>query len=181
MTRQEAIHELYDIFGYGFYNEKVDEALNMAIKALEQLSLPKIIVSQGERSQNCVKCKHYCETEDDTGVHSQCRLESDTMEKIRWYCDRCGEEFIFHRKLTPIEISYGERMADNHVYARREFCDKCFNEVKEQLLSVLLRKGATCSENAQVDKLRKAAEETEDNGVRKGILKAIEVLEGDTE
>ena len=54
------------------------EALNMAIKALEQLSLPKIIVSQGERSQNCVKCKHYCETEDDTGVHSQCRLESDT-------------------------------------------------------------------------------------------------------
>ena len=66
-----------------------------------------------EQSQNCVKCKYYCETEDDTGVHSQCR--------------------------------------------------------------------ATCSKTAQVKKLRKAAEETEDNGVRKGILKAIEVLEGDTE
>lgn len=36
MTRQEALHELYTIFGYGFYNERVDEALNMAIKALEQ-------------------------------------------------------------------------------------------------------------------------------------------------
>lgn len=30
-----------------------------------------------ERFQNCVKCKHYCETEDDTGVHGHCRLESD--------------------------------------------------------------------------------------------------------
>lgn len=36
MTREEALHELYTIFGYGFYNERVDEALNMAIKALEQ-------------------------------------------------------------------------------------------------------------------------------------------------
>ena len=94
-------------------NSEAVQFLNMAIEALKQLSLPKIIVSQGERSQNCVKCKHYCETEDDTGVHSHCR--------------------------------------------------------------------ATCSDNAQVDKLRKAAEETEDNGIRKGILKAIEVLEGDTE
>lgn len=36
MTRQEALHELYTIFGYGFYNKRVDEALKMAIKALEQ-------------------------------------------------------------------------------------------------------------------------------------------------
>lgn len=36
MTREEAIHELSTIFGYGFYNERVDEALNMAIDALEQ-------------------------------------------------------------------------------------------------------------------------------------------------
>lgn len=32
---------------------------------------------EGERSQNCVKCRHYFETEDETGVHSQCGLESD--------------------------------------------------------------------------------------------------------
>lgn len=36
MNKQEAIHELSTIFGYGFYNERVDEALNMAIQALEQ-------------------------------------------------------------------------------------------------------------------------------------------------
>lgn len=66
-----------------------------------------------EPSQNCVKCKHYCETEDENGVQSHC----------------------FPR----------------------------------------------CALTEQVKKLRKAAEETEDNEVRKGILKAIKVLEGDKE
>lgn len=100
MTREEAIALVREVSNYMATRPEIDEAIDMAIKALEH-------------EQNCVKCKHYCETEDDTGVHSQCR--------------------------------------------------------------------ATCSNNAQVDKLRKAANETEDNGVRKGILKAIEVLEGDTE
>lgn len=36
MTRQEAIYELSNIFAFGFYNDRVDEAANMAIKALEQ-------------------------------------------------------------------------------------------------------------------------------------------------
>ena len=36
MTKQEAIYELSNIFAFGFYNDRVDEAANMAIKALEQ-------------------------------------------------------------------------------------------------------------------------------------------------
>lgn len=34
-----------------------------------------------QQEQNCVKCKHYCETEDATGVHSHCRLESKEQEE----------------------------------------------------------------------------------------------------
>jgi len=101
MTIHEAIKILLHTawLGTNEDREKTEQAIEVVAEALDQ-------------TQNCVKCKHYYETEDDTGVHSHCR--------------------------------------------------------------------ATCSDNAQVDKLRKAAEETEDNGVRKGILKAIEVLEGDT-
>lgn len=52
-----------------------------------------------EPSQNCVKCKHYCETEDDTGVHSQCRATcSDNAQVDHWIkhsdtayeCPICG-------------------------------------------------------------------------------------------
>lgn len=35
MTKQEAIHELSTIFGFGFYNEKV-EVRNMTIKAMSK-------------------------------------------------------------------------------------------------------------------------------------------------
>ena len=101
MNTQEAIKILRNTAWLGTHEdrEKTEQAIEVVAEALEH-------------EQNCVKCKHYTETEDDTGVHSQCKV--------------------------------------------------------------------TCSNNAQVERLRKAAEETEDNGVRKGILKAIEVLEGDT-
>ena len=36
MTKQEAIYELSNIFAFGFYNDRVDEAVDMAIEALEQ-------------------------------------------------------------------------------------------------------------------------------------------------
>lgn len=100
MNTHEAIKILRNTawLGTNEDREKTEQAVEVVAEALEQ---------------NCVKCKHYFETEDDTGVHSHCR--------------------------------------------------------------------ATCSNHAQVDKLRKTAEETEDNELRKGILKAIEVLEGDTE
>lgn len=55
MTRQEAIHELEDIFSYGFYNPKVDEAVSMAIEALksEDAMLKEIerTLLYGERSE----------------------------------------------------------------------------------------------------------------------------------
>lgn len=47
------------------YSEEVEEALNMAIAALKQLSLPKIIIRQGEQEPSaqleiirCEDCKH---------------------------------------------------------------------------------------------------------------------------
>lgn len=83
---------------------------NEAIAYADMVEQYEVMNKAFLQKQNCVKCEHYYETEEDTGVHGHC--------------------------------------------------------------------SATCSNNAQVDKLRKAAEETEDNGVRKGILKAIEVLEG---
>ena len=36
MTKQEAIYELSNIFAFGFYNDRVDEAVDMAIEALEK-------------------------------------------------------------------------------------------------------------------------------------------------
>ena len=66
MTRQEALHELHTIFGYGFYNERVDEALNMAIEALEY---------EQQRQEDIYKCQ-YCFGE----VH-----------KNYIYCPFCGE------------------------------------------------------------------------------------------
>jgi len=50
----------------------------LADKACE--GVVKYILETESDEQNCVKCKHYTETEDDTGVHSQCRarMESDT-------------------------------------------------------------------------------------------------------
>lgn len=58
MTREEAVHELSTIFGYGFYNERVDEALNMAIKALEQepsraTGKWEITINEDYRCDNC--------------------------------------------------------------------------------------------------------------------------------
>ena len=35
MTREEAIHELENIFSFGFYNSKVDEAVSIAIESLQ--------------------------------------------------------------------------------------------------------------------------------------------------
>ena len=77
MTRQEALHELYTIFGYGFYNERVDEALNMAIEALKQLSLPKIIIRQGEQ-EPCDK-----RTDKRTETHAcDCISRQDAIEAL---------------------------------------------------------------------------------------------------
>lgn len=55
MTRQEA-KEIIGAMSWELYNQEVSdektiEALNMAIEALKQLSLPKIIIKQGEQEQ----------------------------------------------------------------------------------------------------------------------------------
>lgn len=52
MTRQEAAkicQSIKFILDNDDYSEEVEEALNMAIKALEQLSLPRIFIGQGEK------------------------------------------------------------------------------------------------------------------------------------
>lgn len=62
------------------------------------------------------------------------------MKKTRWYCDRCGKEFYTSGLLTPIEIkSIGQTSAGDYMRKKREFCKDCFQEVKEQLLSVMLQ------------------------------------------
>ena len=62
------------------------------------------------------------------------------MEVTKWYCDRCGEEFYVPGKIKPIGLSIGPVRSDMFRFENREFCDKCFAEVKEELLSVLLQK-----------------------------------------
>lgn len=74
MTRQEALHELYDIFGYGFYNERVDEALNMAIKALEQQPKRGYWLEAKEEDPCWYRC-------------SECGRLYDLDEN---YCPNCG-------------------------------------------------------------------------------------------
>lgn len=76
MNREEAINVIkgarqYLTVGNPIWNvKKVDEALNMAIEALSE-------------PINCVKCKHYYEIEDDTGVHGHCRMDTAHTDLIR--------------------------------------------------------------------------------------------------
>lgn len=67
MTKEEALHELNDIFGYGFYNERVDEALNMAIEALEQ-----------EQSEiiRCKNCRH----------DNNCEIQYSAQAGSKFFC-----------------------------------------------------------------------------------------------
>ena len=64
------------------------------------------------------------------------------MEIIKWYCDRCGEEVCVHSRLTPIVVTIGQKRTDDFRYEEREFCDKCFPKVREQILSVLRKETA---------------------------------------
>ena len=59
MTREEAIQILESMSDISTQGEAID----MAIKALS-------------KPINCVKCKHYYETEDDTDVHGHCRMDT---------------------------------------------------------------------------------------------------------
>lgn len=66
MTREEAIEQIKWYFEEddGISAEDITkEAVDMAIEALTD-------------SINCVKCKHYYETEDDTDVHGHCRMDT---------------------------------------------------------------------------------------------------------
>lgn len=62
------------------------------------------------------------------------------MKKTRWYCDRCDKEFCTASRLIPVEVSIGHTYSDDYRREKREFCKDCFQEVREQLLSVMLRK-----------------------------------------
>ena len=65
MKREEAIQILADLTDNLFLHtwEEQYKALHMAIEALSE-------------PINCVKCKHYYETEDDTDVHGNCRMDT---------------------------------------------------------------------------------------------------------
>ena len=65
MTREEAIQILADLIDNPFLHtwEEQNKALHMAIEALSE-------------PINCVKCKHYYETEDDMDVHGHCKMDT---------------------------------------------------------------------------------------------------------
>ena len=67
MTKEEAIKILKAIRVYECYpksaSEETKEAIDMAIKALTE-------------PINCIKCKHYYETEDETSVHGYCKMDT---------------------------------------------------------------------------------------------------------
>lgn len=69
ITREEAIQELQNCKGLiqqdgqDYLDERDIPLLNMAIEALSE-------------PINCVKCKHYYETEDDTNVHGHCKMDT---------------------------------------------------------------------------------------------------------
>lgn len=66
MTREEAIYELSNIFAFGFYNDRVDEAIDVAIEALER---------EQQRQEDIYECRH-------------CLGE---VHKNYIYCPFCGE------------------------------------------------------------------------------------------
>lgn len=72
MTRKKAIQILSTRDAHGVlcgYTSGVTEALDMAIEALSE-------------PINCVKCKHYYETEDDTDVHGRCKMDTAHIDLI---------------------------------------------------------------------------------------------------
>ena len=72
MTKEEAIQILSTRDAHGVlcgYTSGVTEALDMAIEALSE-------------PINCVKCKHYYETEDDTDVHGHCKMDTAHTDLI---------------------------------------------------------------------------------------------------
>lgn len=62
------------------------------------------------------------------------------MKKTRWYCDRCDKEFYTASRLIPVEVSIGHTYSDDYRREKREFCKNCFQEVRNQLLAVMMRK-----------------------------------------
>lgn len=80
MTREEAKDILKAIQALICPNKEsvlennFSEAFDMAIEALIE-------------PINCVKCKHYYETEDDTDVHGRCRMDTAHTELVR--CNEC--------------------------------------------------------------------------------------------
>lgn len=101
MTRERAAQICQSIkfmVDKDYYSEEVEEALDVAIEVLEQETSCRN-TRQVDLTQNCVKCKHYCETEDDTGVHSHCRATcSNNAQVNHWIkhsdtayeCPICG-------------------------------------------------------------------------------------------
>ena len=87
MTKERAIELLKEIqFCCDLENcrnawdcEECDDALNMAIKVLKQLSLPRIIIGQGEKEPSVVpkrgKWGHYLK------------------EGLKWKCSECGSKY----------------------------------------------------------------------------------------
>ena len=78
MTREEAIRIIETVFQdeyvYKYYDSITHQALDMAIEALSE--------------QNCVKCEHYYETEED-GVVGHCRM--DTAHRMQGEWIPCSE------------------------------------------------------------------------------------------
>ena len=105
MTREEAAkicQSIKFILDKEDYSEEVEEALNMAIAALKQLSLPKIIIRQGEQEP----CE-YKRTDKRTETHAcDCISRKDAIDVVRQYCiDNQIEDGDYHANGIEYELN----------------------------------------------------------------------------
>lgn len=110
LTREEAIQRFNGIIRSmsisvaqaKFYptKAKLNELCDMAIEALSE-------------PINCVKCKHYYETEDDTDVHEHCKMDTAminyddilrALEVIKFVCESTNDEGC---KICPLRNDEG--------------------------------------------------------------------------
>lgn len=122
MTREEAIERFNGIINAmsisiaqsKFYPSKaeLDELCDMAIEALS-------------KPINCIKCKHYYETEDDTGVHGHCRMDTAHTDLISRAdaIDAVAEEWLSEASAESPYVN------DYDIDKYRELAEDLFNDI----------------------------------------------------
>lgn len=118
MTREEAIQELQNCKGLiqqdgqDYLDERDIPLLDMAIEALS-------------KPINCIKCKHYYETEDDTGVHGHCRMDTAHTDLISRAdaIEAVAQQWLFE---ASVECPY---VNDDDIGEYRKLAEELFEDV----------------------------------------------------